>query len=64
MFRPYTSTEVTTTSPLDSPFVKQTDFPNTIKYLLANFYDKFKESIKETISYQDAKVDAIFEKQL
>ena len=59
-----TSTEVTTTSTLESPHVKQTDFPTTIKYLLANFYDNFEESIKETISYQDAKFDAKFEKHI
>ena len=42
----------------------QTDFYNTIKYLFANFEDKFKEYVKETIVYQDVKFDAKFEKHL
>ena len=59
---PTTSTEVTTDSPSKSPYVTQIDFPTKIKYLLSNFDDKFKESLNETISDQDAKFDAEFEK--
>ena len=40
----------------------QTDFYNTIKYLFANFEDKFKEYVKETIAYQDTKFDEKLEK--
>ena len=47
---PTTSTESTTTSPLTSPYVTQTDFSTAIKYLLSDFDDKFKTSLKETIS--------------
>ena len=39
-------------------------FPTTIKDLLTNFDDKFKEYLKETIAYQYEKIDAKFEKQL
>ena len=46
------------------PYIKQTEFPTTIKNLLTNFYDKFKESLKETISDQDAKFDTKFKKQV
>ena len=69
------STEVTTIPTLTSPYMTQTDFnttiAKTIKYLLANFYDKhakkyakFKEAIEDNISEQDAKVDATFENNL
>ena len=54
---PTTSTKTTKTVPLDSSYVTQTDFSITSKYLLANFDDKFKESIKETIAYQYSKFD-------
>ena len=59
---PTTSNESTTTSPSNSPYVAQTDFNTTIKYLISNFDDKFKDSIKETIAYQYEKIDAKFEK--
>ena len=61
---PTTSTKSTTTSPSNLPYVTQTDFATTIKYLLVNFYDKFKEYLKETIVYQDTKFDAQIEKEL
>ena len=61
---PTTSTEATTTCPSDLPYMTQTDFYNTIKYLFENFEDKFKEYVKETIANQDVKFDAKFEKQL
>ena len=61
---PTTSNEVTTTYPPKSPYVAQTDSGTTIKDLIDNFDDKFKESLKETIVYQDIKCDAKFEKQL
>ena len=54
---PTTSTETTTPAPSNSFHVTQTDFSTTIKDLLANFDDKFKESLKETIADQDAKFD-------
>ena len=38
----------------------QTDFATTIKDII----DEFKESVKEIIAYQDAKVYRKFEKQL
>ena len=40
----------------------QTDFVTTIKHLLANFDDKFKESLKETNTDQHAKFDEKYEK--
>ena len=62
-FGPTTSTESTTTSPDISPYVTKTNFATTTKDLFANFYDKFKEYLKETIADQDTKFDAKFEKQ-
>ena len=63
-YRPTTSTKYTTDSPLNSPYMTQTEFPTTIKYLLTNFDDNFKEFLKETIADQDAKFDAKSKKQL
>ena len=62
-YYPNISTEFTTTSPLNPPYVIQTDFANTIKDLLAKFDDNFKESLKETIADQSVKFDAKLEKQ-
>ena len=68
---PTTSTKATTTSISTSPYVTQTNFIitifNTIKCLIANFYDKHAKkdsNSKETIAYQDAKFDTKFEKQV
>ena len=63
-YGPTTSTEGTTTSPLNSTYMTQTDFAATIKDLLENFDNKFKVSLKETIADQDAIFDAKSEKQL
>ena len=57
-----TPTEAKTNSPSDLPHVTQTDFATTIKDLLANFDDKLKEYLKETIAYQDTKFDEKLEK--
>ena len=66
-----TSTETKTLAlyPSNLSYVTQTDLSNTIKVLLANFYDKhakqdakFKENIKTVIANQDAKVEDKFEK--
>ena len=59
-----TSNKATTISTSRSRYVTQTDFYTTIKDLLSNFDDNFKEYLKETIAYQDTKFDAKFEKQL
>ena len=59
-----TSTESTKSYPSKLRHVKQNGFPTTIKYLLANFYDKFKESLKETIADQYEHFDEKFEKNL
>ena len=61
---PTTSTEAKTTSPLNSPYMTQTNFSTTVKDLLANFDDKLKGFLKERILDQDAKFDAKFEKQI
>ena len=42
----------------------QTDFSTTIEYIPANFDDKFKESLRETIADQDTKIDTKSENQL
>ena len=57
-----TSNEVTTTYPPKSPYVAQTDSGTTIKDLIDNFDDKFKESLKETNTDQHAKFDEKYEK--
>ena len=49
--------ETTTLAPMNSYYVTQSDFSTTIKHLLTNFDDNFKEFLKETIAYQDAKYD-------
>ena len=54
---PTTSTETTTPSPSNSSHVTKTEFATKIKDLLANFDDKFKGFIKETITDQDAEFD-------
>ena len=54
-----TSTKATTHYLPNLPYVTQTQFFNTIKDLLANLDDKFKENLSD----QDAKFDAKFEKQ-
>ena len=40
---PTTSTETTTPAPLKSYYVTQTYFPTTIKDLIFNFYDNYKD---------------------
>ena len=61
---PTTSTETKNIDSSNSSYVTQTDFSTTIKYLLNNFDDKFKEYLKETIADQNAKFDEKSEKQI
>ena len=56
-----TFTELTETSPSNSYYVTQNDFSTTTKYQLSNFDDKFKESLKEIIADQDAKLYGLIE---
>ena len=62
-YDPTTSIEAIITSPLNLPYMTQTEYFTTIKYLLYNFDDKFKESLKKNISDQDAGFDAEPEKK-
>ena len=56
------STETTTHATSNSYYVIQSNFATTIKDLLTKSDYKFKESLKETIAYQDAKSDKKLEK--
>ena len=70
---PTTSTETTTIAlaPLNSSYARHTEFYTTIKDLMdesteywKNLISEFKESVKNIIADQDAKVDKIIEKQI